>query len=66
MSAVIIEEKTRAYQNFINSLKSEETKEAYRNSLQRYKSHYQISLEDMLSLSVVEIENNLIDYITYL
>ena len=29
-------------------------------------SHYQISLEDMLSLPILEIENNLIDYVTYL
>lgn len=66
LSAIVIEEKTRAYRNFINSLKSEETKESYRNALQRYVSHYQISLKDMLSLPIVDIENNLIDYITYL
>ena len=53
----------RPYLNFINAIKSEETKEEYRRCLMRYLSHYKTTLEDMLTLPIADIENMLIDYL---
>ncbi len=59
-----VQEQTRPYQNFINSLKSEETKELYRICLIKYLNHYHVtSLDSMLSLPIQDIENMLVDYI---
>ena len=49
--------------NFLNSLKSEETKEEYRRCLLRYLSHYKTTIEDMLSLPIVDTETMLVDYL---
>ena len=61
-----IEENTRPYRNFINSLKSDETKQEYRKCLTKYLSYYNLTLDKMLSLSMGDTENQLIDYIPYL
>lgn len=53
----------RPYHNFINSLKSKETKRKYRSALLRYLKHYKTTLEDALSLPLVDTENMLIDYL---
>ena len=58
--------KGRPYDNFINSLKSEETKQEYRKCLLKYLNHYKTTLASMLSLPIGETENNLIDYIQML
>jgi site-specific recombinase XerD len=56
----------RPYDNFINSLKSQETKQEYRKCLVKYLNHYKTTLESMLSLPIRETEDNLIDYIQLL
>ena len=53
----------RPYHNFINSIKSEETKEEYKRSLLRYISHYKTNLGDILNRPISEIENMLVDYL---
>ena len=53
----------RPYLKFINAIKSEETKEEYSRCLLRYISHYKTTLEDMLTLPIVDIENMLVDYL---
>lgn len=53
----------RPYHNFINSLKSKETKKEYRSALLRYLKHYKTTLEDALQLPVADTENMLIDYL---
>lgn len=53
----------RPYHNFINSLKSKETKRKYRSALLRYLKHYKTTLEDALSLPVADTEIMLIDYL---
>jgi len=46
------------YFNFINSLKSDSTKEGYRNALLRFMQHFQIKDTDTLSqLPPKEIES---------
>lgn len=53
------------YLNFINSLKSPETKVKYRKTLLNFLSHYNISsLEDLLSLTRKDIESMITTYIT--
>ncbi len=54
----------RPYLNFINSLKSDQTKYTYRLTLLRYVQKYKIkSLEEMLSLPIQQIEDKLVDYL---
>ena len=54
----------RPYYNFINSLKSEETKQGYNKCLKKYLQHYNITdVNKLLTFSVVEIENMLTDYL---
>ena len=53
----------RPYHNFINSIKSEETKEEYKRSLLRYLSHYKTNLGGILSRPIPDIENMLVDYL---
>ena len=60
------QENTRPYQNFIQSLKSDYTKLEYKKGLSRYLSHYNTTPQKMLSLSIDEVENNLVDYLLYL
>ncbi len=62
MSSLIVLQ-GRPYHNFINSLKSVETKQAYQKALLRYPSHYKTTLENILTLPVSQIENMLIDYL---
>lgn len=54
----------RPYLNFINSLKSEQTKDAYRKGLLRFMSTNKFqTLEEMLALPIQDIENMIIDYL---
>jgi integrase len=53
----------RPYLNFINSLKSQETKQAYQKALLRYLTHYKTTIDSILTLPIAEIENMLIDYL---
>ena len=53
----------RPYHNFINSIKSEETKQEYKRSLLRYLSHYKTNLGGILSNAIPDIENMLVDYL---
>lgn len=62
MSSLILLE-GRPYHNFINSLKSNETKQEYRKCLLKYLKRYKISLKEMLTLPIQDIENMLIDYL---
>lgn len=63
---VRILDNTRPYRNFINSLKSDETKREYKDCLQKFLSYYNLTTDKMLSLPIGETEDMLIDYILYL
>jgi len=59
-----LEGQGRPYLNFINSLKSEQTKLVYRKALIRYVEWYKIkSLDEILSLPIQQVEDRLIDYL---
>lgn len=66
ITTVRLEENTRPYQNFIQSLKSDYTKHEYKKGLSRYLSHYNTTPEKMLSLPIDEIEDMLVDYLLYM
>jgi integrase len=54
----------RPYYNFINSLKSQETKNGYNKSLRKYMQHYKITdVNKLLTFSITEMENMLTDYL---
>jgi len=61
MSLVVLQ--GRAYVNFINSLKSEQTKYKYRQALLKFLSYTKLSLEEMLDLPIADTENIVIDYL---
>jgi integrase len=54
------------YLNFINSLKSKDTKRQYRQSLVSFIKHYDTTLEGLLSLTPKDIEQMITNYITNL
>lgn len=54
----------RPYVNFINSIKSNKTKHAYRKALLRFLAYSKLSLEEMLTLPILDIENMITDYLT--
>lgn len=61
-----LDEDTRPYQNFIQSLKSDYTKNEYRKGLSRYLSHYNTTPEQMLSLPIDDVEDRLVDYLLFM
>ena len=64
MSGLVLEEEAQPYLNFINSLKSKETKKEYRNALFKFVKHYNTTLEGLLGLGARDIEQKVINYIT--
>lgn len=57
---------SKAYFNFINSIKSEFTKEHYRSTLLRFLQHYHMDIETLAKSSAKDVETLLIDYIVFL
>ncbi len=62
-STLVLQEQP-SYTNFINSLKSPETKEQYRKKLINFIEHYNVTLDGLLSLAPKDIEQMIIKYIT--
>ena len=61
-------EQSRPYYNFINSLKSEATKESYKKCLAKYLQHYNYNLtnenmDQLLTFSIPDTEKMLMDYL---
>ncbi len=64
MSLTVVEDQ-KPYLNFINSLKSKETKIQYKSALVRFMSHHDnMTVDGLLSLSPKEIEQMVTKYIT--
>ncbi|MGA8916430.1 MAG: hypothetical protein WB474_10605, partial [Nitrososphaeraceae archaeon] len=57
-----IQEESRPYYNFINSIRSESSKVSYGGELRRYLRHYSILSADKL-LELPDKETKIIDYI---
>lgn len=66
MSNVTCEPENKAYFNFIHSIKSEMTKENYRNALNRFLRHYNLDIETFAKTDPKDIESLLIDYMVLL
>src|SRR6476646_1291076 len=56
----------RIYFNFANSLRSQQTRQKYDYALKKFLLSNKISIEQFITLPVIDIENLLIEYITKL
>jgi hypothetical protein len=59
----VLNEGSKAYFNFINSLKSESTKKSYKLCLEKFLNQYQIDLESLLKLPQGELTTLIIRYL---
>jgi integrase len=59
----VLDEQSKAYFNFINSLHSESTRESYRFCLEKFLYHYGINLLSFLKLPQQDIINLVIKYL---
>jgi integrase len=59
----VLNEESKAYFNFINSLRSESTKKSYKLCLEKFLNQYQIDLESLLKLPQVELTTLIIRYL---
>ena len=53
----------QVYDNFANSINSEQTRRVYENSLSQFLKHNEMDLDSFLSLSQQEISNFIINYL---
>ena len=58
----VLDEQSRAYYNFINSLKSESTRKSYTYCIEKFLGHYEKDLDQFLRLSQDEMTNLIIKY----
>ena len=58
----VLDEQSRAYYNFINSLKSESTRKSYTYCIDKFLGHYEKDLDQFLRLSQDEMTNLIIKY----
>jgi hypothetical protein len=59
----VLEEQSKAYFNFINSLHSDYTKASYKFCLEKFLNHYRIDLLSFLKLPEQDITNLIIKYL---
>jgi len=62
-SMQVLDEQSKAYFNFINSLNSQSTRKSYEFCIEKFLSHYSIDLESLLKLPQQDISNFLIRYV---
>ena len=58
----VLDEASKAYSNFINSLKSEPTRKSYKFCIQKFLGHYEMDLALFLNLPQEEMTNLIIKY----
>jgi hypothetical protein len=58
----ILNEQSKVYFNFINSLKSESTRKSYTFCIEKFLGHYEKDLDQFLRLSQDEMTNLIIKY----
>jgi len=58
----LLDEQSKAYFNFINSLKSESTRKSYTYCIEKFLGHYEKDLDQFLRLSQEEMTNLIIKY----
>ena len=59
----VLDEQSKAYFNFINTLHSESTRKSYRFCLEKFLNHYEIDLLSFLKLPQQDITNFIIKYL---
>jgi len=59
----VLDEESKAYFNFINSLNSESTRNSYKFCLEKFLNHYEIDLASFLKSSQEEMSNLIIKYL---
>ncbi|MDW0251318.1 MAG: hypothetical protein QOA17_05885, partial [Nitrososphaeraceae archaeon] len=59
----VLEQQSRAYFNFINSLNSESTRNSYKFCLEKFLSNYKLDLVSFLRLPEQDITNLIIKYL---
>ena len=59
----VLEEQSKAYFNFINSLNSESTRNSYKFCLEKFLNHYRIDLLSFLKLPEQDMTNLIIKYL---
>ena len=59
----VLDEQSKAYFNFINSLHSESTRDSYRFCLEKFLNHYEIDLVSFLKIPQQDITNLIIKYL---
>ena len=62
-SMQVLDEQSKAYFNFINSLHSESTKQSYNYCLEKFLSNYKLDLVSFLRLPEQDITNLIIKYL---
>ncbi|MDP9305891.1 MAG: site-specific integrase [Thermoproteota archaeon] len=62
-SMQVLDEQSKAYFNFINSLDSGRTRQSYEFCIQKFLNHYRIDFETLLKLPQQDISNLLIKYL---
>jgi integrase len=64
--SIVLEEETPAYFNFINSLRSRETKRSYRWHIQKFTEFTALTLNKLLALPAEDVRNIIIKYLVNL
>ena len=59
----VLDEQSKAYFNFINSLNSESTRNSYKFCLEKFLSNYKLDLVSFLKLPEQDITNLIIKYL---
>ena len=59
----VLDEQSKAYFNFINSLKTESTRKSYTFCIEKFLGHYEKDLDQFLRLSQDEMTNLIIRYL---
>jgi hypothetical protein len=59
----VLDEESKAYFNFINSLNSESTRNSYKFCLQKFLIYYKLDLASFLQLPTEEMSNFMIKYL---
>ena len=62
-SMQVLEEQSKAYFNFINSLNSDSTRNSYKFCLEKFLNHYRMDLLSFLKLPDQDITNLIIKYL---
>ena len=58
----VLNEQSKAYVNFINSLKTQSTKKSYTFCIEKFLGHYKKDLDQFVTLSQDEMTNLIIKY----